>query len=324
MKKTYVEDDFYKQRISKRARDIYDQIENQIVNQIYGNFTVRTKISMSAMKDAIEAYKAIRLDKPQYFFLGRSIITKLNGRKLMLETKQIYTQDEIRRINKVLEIALCKLMHGIRNLSAFDKEKVIYTRIACNYKYSNNNCEHCHNVVGLTVYKEGVCESFTALLILALRRAGIPAIKVVGYGKEAHCWCIAWINDIPYHLDVTWDLAGRDEVMGYFYFNLTDQDIKRDHIIATEGLPKCTNPKYNYYYMNHWVCADANQAEIMISKELWSRKNITYVKGEKVSIKLGVSKALRCVPFGSYICKYSVEQNAAVIYKSKNKELFSI
>lgn len=72
------------------------------------------------------------------------------------------------------------------------------------------------------------------MLCIALREVNIPAITVEGRisGSDTeHCWNMAWvkrksyINRVPYHLDVTFDL---DSIIIYKYFNLTETEMLKD------------------------------------------------------------------------------------------------
>ncbi len=54
-------------------------------------------------------------------------------------------------------------------------------------------------------------------------------MQILGKGRtENHCWAMVWLNGEPVHCDVTWEKPGKD-VMLYRYFNLTDEQIARDH-----------------------------------------------------------------------------------------------
>ena len=110
-----------------------------------------------------------------------------------------------------------------------------------------------------------MCEGINALLLLALRAAGIPAIKVIGCAKingGGHAWAIAWPDlSTPVHLDATWDLTSSvspDIVWGEsrrkdarsWYFNLSDRQISSQHFLTTDDrkdyMPRCQKEYLNY------------------------------------------------------------------------------
>ena len=108
----------------------------------------------------------------------------------------------------------------------------------------------------------GVCEGQNALLLYCLRRAGVTCVQVLGKGRtENHCWAMVWLNGEPVHCDVTWEKPGKG-VMLYRYFNLTDEQIARDHSgFAGQNLPACCTETYSYYRLHgHSVCSLAELA----------------------------------------------------------------
>ena len=247
-------DDFYKSQLSSQARQYYELILRRCrMGDVKCSFElpVRPSYRKVSIGESFEAIKAIREDHPEFFWIGNEYSATLRGKKLTLDCKAIYTAEQIRRIKKLLERYLVAIVAGTDGMSVLVKERMIYERIAM-IDYKNNNEVHDHNVVSALLKGTSVCEGYTSLLILALRRVGIPAIKVSGYANEKHCWAIAWINGTPVHLDVTWDNVknGRPR---YRYFNLTDDEITRDHRIDTIGVPKCTNSNYSGRLMKKGV-----------------------------------------------------------------------
>lgn len=105
-----------------------------------------------------------------------------------------------------------------------------------------------HNIVGPVLLSAGVCEGYNALLMLALRRVGLPCIKVYGVGKSGggHCWSVVWLEGEPVHCDVTWDKPSRGAVR-FAYLNRSDCQIARDHgDFRRPGIPVCRSERWNY------------------------------------------------------------------------------
>jgi len=73
-----------------------------------------------------------------------------------------------------------------------------------------------------------------------------------GQRPELHMWNIVSINGNAYHLDVTFNMSQSTRIKRYDYFNLSDADIKKDHII-TSKFPKCSIPNKDYYSANSLV-----------------------------------------------------------------------
>ena len=86
-----------------------------------------------------------------------------------------------------------------------------------------------------------------------LYQAGIQCLIARGVSKgEAHAWNVVKIDGAYYHLDPTWNdpISSADfSFVSYAYFNVTDQEIQRDHTIEGNGyaLPACTASAAQYY-----------------------------------------------------------------------------
>lgn len=85
---------------------------------------------------------------------------------------------------------------------------------------------------------------------------------------ETHAWNVVRIDGAYYHLDPTWDdpvgQTGFDFI-SYAYFNLTDEEIRRDHEIDAEGgypLPACTDTAAHYYRSRGLVYTSYSAADV--------------------------------------------------------------
>jgi len=224
--------EYYRNQLSNQGQEIYDSLLRNISRlakdgevEIHGFYTEQN------LSDAADAYIALRDDRPEYYFLDnriRVILTSPGILKIKQEKRFTYTQ--IKRINALIRKEIGSILTNCTSSDLLVREKKIYRRIASNYKYKDG--ELSHDISGLIVYKEGVCESLSGLLVIALREAGIPARKVYGRARnENHTWTKAWINGSPYHLDITWDLTSHKMFPIFRYFNVSENVILRDHII---------------------------------------------------------------------------------------------
>ncbi|MDR3000093.1 MAG: hypothetical protein LBU89_02415 [Fibromonadaceae bacterium] len=68
---------------------------------------------------------------------------------------------------------------------------------------------------------------------------------------ELHAWNIVNLDGICAHVDVTWNSTTRGKSdTCYDYFNLTDNDISKDHTWNRSLFPACTSDKNNYHARN--------------------------------------------------------------------------
>lgn len=222
--------EYYKDKLNTQGKQIYEGLLHNIsMLASVGYVELMGAFNGSVFRDAKNAYKALRLDRPEYFFLGHNLITKYSSDGILTIRHNLkYSKDHVIRMNRVLIHTVRVLISGTENMSILDRERTIYMRVGKTFTYKES--DNAHDLSGLLVYKDGVCESLAAMLVVAFREAGIPAIVVQGYGKkEAHRWSKAWIGGNEYYLDVTWDMSKCKKDNNLKYFNLTSQQMSRDH-----------------------------------------------------------------------------------------------
>lgn len=255
---------FYGDRLSGQARRFYDVLDSRLAG---GDYRAEVPLTLEerdrADRDAFAACKALRHDRPEYFFLGRKMtFFYCGGREGRLRMQILYTPAEIETLKTTFRQKMLPLMAGTADKSLVQREELIYSRLARQLRYQNTRSEQEHNLVGPMLASRGVCEGQNALLLYCLRRAGVTCVQVLGKGRtENHCWAMVWLNGEPVHCDVTWEKPGKG-VMLYRYFNLTDEQIARDHSgFAGQNLPACCTETYSYYRLHgHSVCSLAELA----------------------------------------------------------------
>lgn len=255
---------FYGDRLPGQARWFYDVLDSRLAG---GDYRAEVPLTLEerdrADRDAFAACKALRHDRPEYFFLGRKMtFFYCGGREGRLRLQILYTPAEIETLKTTFRQKMLPLMAGTADKSLVQREELIYSRLARQLRYQNTRSEQEHNLVGPMLASRGVCEGQNALLLYCLRRAGVTCVQVLGKGRtENHCWAMVWLNGEPVHCDVTWEKPGKD-VMLYRYFNLTDEQIARDHSgFAGQNLPACCTETYSYYRLHgHSVCSLAELA----------------------------------------------------------------
>lgn len=255
---------FYGDRLPGQARRFYDVLDSRLAG---GDYRAEVPLTLEerdrADRDAFAACKALRHDRPEYFFLGRKMtFFYCSGREGRLRMQILYTPAEIETLKTTFRQKMLPLMAGTADKSLVQREELIYSRLARQLRYQNTRSEQEHNLVGPMLASRGVCEGQNALLLYCLRRAGVTCVQVLGKGRtENHCWAMVWLNGEPVHCDVTWEKPGKG-VMLYRYFNLTDEQIARDHSgFAGQNLPACCTETYSYYRLHgHSVCSLAELA----------------------------------------------------------------
>lgn len=243
--------EFYRGLLTDQGKSFYDRINAQLLKGDYSGVTdFVISDCVSAASDCFAAYKTLRDDHPEYFYLGfQSEFTRC-GCKGTLKYPILYTARNIERIRDQMRKCICQLVRGTAGLSMMEREILVYERIAKKLAYENHGDVRDHNIVGPVLLSSGVCEGHNALLLLCYRRIGIPCIKVYGKSKSdgGHCWTMAWIDGKAAHCDVTWDSAEGGRVR-FDYLNRSDRQIAADHR-GFEGthIPRCTDETMGYDY----------------------------------------------------------------------------
>ncbi len=245
--------EYYRSFLTKRGKSFYDRINRQLLEEDYsGKIVFNLSPGSSSSGDAFAAYKAIRDDHPEFFFLDHHSEFISSRNTGTLKYTVLYPPQEIRRIRLQLRKTIFRIVRGTAERPEEERERVVYERIAKKMSYTNHYDARDHNVVGPVLLSNGVCEGQNALLMLCLRRVGIPCIKVYGKTKDggSHCWTMAWVNGIPVHCDVTWDRAVEGCVR-YNYLNLSDKQIGADHFdFSGERTPVSSSDRMSYYRYN--------------------------------------------------------------------------
>lgn len=237
---------FYRALLTEQGKQFYDCMVTQFERKEYaGHVPVKIRDQGSAAADAFAAYQAIRDDHPEYFFLGDRCEFVYQGHKGMLHCMILYSASIIERVQLQLRKTISRLLRGTAFQSPLECEKTVYERIAQKLTYEDHHDMRDHSIVGPLLTSSGVCEGYTALLMLCLRRLEIPCIKIYGKTKEDvwHCWCLVWMNEEAMHCDVTWDKP-YNGVVQFRYFNLNDQMIAKDHFdFCIDALPNNMHQK---------------------------------------------------------------------------------
>ena len=244
---------YYRDLLGAQARAFYDSMLARFLRKDYsGVIPLPVTDPQNVGDDCNAAFLAIRDDHPELFYLGTRYELVRSGTQATMKWDILYSQEDIPRIQHQLSKRICKIVHGTADLSLVEREQLVYERIAKQLTYVNNHDYRDHNIVGPVLMSAAVCEGYNAMLMLCLRRVGIPCIKVYGKSRKdgLHCWSIVWIQGEPVHCDVTWDTPHEGTVF-FDYFNLSDRQIGRDHFdFQGDNIPVCTAEHLNYYRLH--------------------------------------------------------------------------
>ena len=255
---------FYRDNLkSEQAKHLY----NEILTYFTHNYSTEVPVTFENMDEASQdifcAAEALYYDWPELFFIGNSwrfLYTKEKPGRFIIEGNR-YSAEQVCMVRFHMKRVRDYLLKGTEEEPVLRREQIIYERIAQLLRYDDRHERHDHTIVAPILRCTGVCEGINALLLLALRAAGIPAIKVIGCAKingGGHAWAIAWPDlSTPVHLDATWDLTSsvspdivwenHGERCAFRYFNLSDRQISQDHDgYRKDYMPRCQKEYLNY------------------------------------------------------------------------------
>lgn len=149
------------------------------------------------------------------YYSGNGIITELifaenyskENYATMLE--QMYNSAEF----------LLEDLKGNTSLTDVEKALILHDRIALWCEYDNDNYlagatpKSSHNAYGVLVLKDAVCQGYALAYDYLLEQIGIKS-EYCSSKELNHAWNIVYIDDKPYHVDVThddpvYDISGR-------------------------------------------------------------------------------------------------------------------
>ncbi len=220
--------------ISDEKKDDFYQIKEIELEDV--------SLSEGSIRVALEAFNC---DHPEIFWITNSFGYYSDDGVTIVQLYSEYSTSSINTMQQELNTAVASFVEDIpKGLSEYEREKYIHDKLlqSCVYNEeadSSNGKETAFTIYGALVENLAVCEGYSKSMQYMLKLVGIESVTVNGYSKnELHQWNLVNIDDNWYHLDTTWnDQDGNEnhsEAIVYSYFNITDEEIEKDHEIAAE------------------------------------------------------------------------------------------
>lgn len=212
-----------------------------------------------AVKVALQ--ELIWYNLPELFRIGSMGFGYSGTKYTQIHFYSRYTKEEYTVMYDELILETEKLLIGVKDnteLSDVEKALVLHDKLAlhCSYDYENLNNDSlpvsARNAYGIIVLKTGVCMGYALAYDYLLEQVGIKTLYCSSDTLN-HAWNIVYINNTPYHVDVTWDdpvwdMYGR---VSHENFLRSTQGIKATGHTATDFFSFPTDTTYdNYYWKN--------------------------------------------------------------------------
>lgn len=246
-----------------------------------------------------QVYIKTLYDNPLMFYVNQTVINmRFGAGRCVLTPEYIYTAHEI-----------ASLMHDMHNIALklrekadafrdnpFRLEKFLHDSIVKSVAYDydaldKTDCFNAHSVIGAFLDKKAVCEGIAKAFKLLCNEFGIKCIVVYGKtgqhgdfsGDTYHAWNLVKIGGESYHVDVTWDNKYHDEPphISYDYFNMTTEDILKDHRPAGYALPFCDSTSLNYFYSTGSIVNGYSQLVGLVKSRLSSKRIMFKASADK-------------------------------------------
>lgn len=160
-----------------------------------------------------------------------------------------------------------------------------YSRALWMHDWLINNAEYDSSLSifysdGVLLQGRGVCQSYALAYQMLLREIGIDSIYITGYGvtssgNVSHGWNLVKLGGEWYHVDCTWDDPLPNGNEHHDYFGLTDEQMAKDHIWASDWayMPRCTATQYNYMRRTGaYLVANQSELEAAVAEMIEKRE----------------------------------------------------
>ena len=152
-------------------------------------------------------------NSPELFRIYSMGYSTSSGKFSFIAFAEYYTKEDYAVMLEEMYSSADRLLNGIKgneNLDDVEKALLLHDRLAllCEYDYDNYLAgtipESSYNAYGVLVINDAVCKGYALAYDYLLEQVGIDS-DYCASDDINHAWNIVYINNIPYHVDVTWD-----------------------------------------------------------------------------------------------------------------------
>ncbi len=260
-------DRYYYQQLNKSEKVVYKAIYQGVMShQAFIPLPVKGKLPDGVLE---KIFSALTNDNPLIYFLNQSMYSYAIDAfgHIALCPQYFFDEDKVRDYNRRIEKVVSGLVNQLQlvEVSDYEKEKRVHDWMCRNVEYDfegsdvNNTARviASHNIIGVLAHHKAQCEGIAKAVKVILNAVDMKCIVVTGEAtdkekKELHAWNIVKIDDVPYQLDVTWDIGHKrpnSNQIPYEYFNVNDELMYKTHK-PNNTMPKCDSMQENYFTKN--------------------------------------------------------------------------
>ncbi len=237
MQEFYQEIDVAADAFHVSVEDAKSKTLNNGTITVYYAAEVTFKDNGISVEEARTAWNAYSVDHPLYYWLSKQVTA--NDQFITLCVDEDYITAEARQeLNASIYASVKEYVEALDGAGeAYEIAKIFHDSIVADAEYAYvpgtetpSDEDWAHNVIGVTLKNEGVCESYAKTFQLLLNYCDVECIFVTGTANGgAHAWNMVKLdNGEWYWYDLTWDDGTRSNK----YFCVTEMS---DHTVATPG-----------------------------------------------------------------------------------------
>ena len=272
---------YYYTRLTNEQKTIYSTMLLGLTR-----FSKKMEVSIRPINETSMVFNSVLLDNPSIFYVSTFIQENdLYKGKCIIIPEYSHTRQENKELQRIISEYLLAF-DAIKAKNDSYKELFIHDFCLNHFIYDYSCGDYSHTILGPVLNKAAVCEGIAKFAKLVFDYIGLSSLIVVGKARnlfdeddemEDHSWNIVRIEEKTYHLDITFDISLTDKIKRYDYFNLSDEDIKKEHIVVSDT-PKCAAAGEDYYSTNSLLAYKPIEFENQIRAGLIHGKKSIVVK----------------------------------------------
>lgn len=245
---------FYYDRLTQEQRDIYDVMLPAVKS---GSAEIRFRAS--SVDDIKKAFRALSYDNPSLINVSNMFTVGYSAFGFVkIKPSYRFSLQEYVSFSGELEAKVNEIIESMpQGFGEYEKELFIHDWLIdnCAYKTAQEEYGIEHTAYGAIINGEANCEGYSRAAQLLMYACGVDNYVVSGQavnesGSQNHMWNIVKVDGEWYNADITWDdpvSNGGEGVPNHFYFNLTDAEISKTHMIDITDKNPCVSDKANYF-----------------------------------------------------------------------------
>ncbi len=224
---------------------IYDAMINMEPGEIFlglenNNFTQNISV----------AYIGVTVDHPEIFWMGDTYQIAVVGDRHYIKLTYAYDKTERDSMKAQLDERVSQIISSAEGLTPSIKQRFYHDLLCGTVEYDFGGGS-VYTSYGALVEGLAVCEGYSRAMQLLCIRSSMECTLVYGTANnELHLWNAVNLAGEWYNVDVTWDDVGNVPV--YNYYNITDEQISKDHtpaqnLTTTDVTGVNTTGIYNFF-----------------------------------------------------------------------------